>query len=116
MHYKLLDKYIINNTKELESAWLSLCVFFQVVLQFLLDYPLGKKLPQHITFYLDNLDYELQHGRESIYEMIGAILTAFPQVNIIYEILTIPSSMSPTGTKFSLRYFANFIFCLLYHN
>ena len=28
MHYKLLDKYIINNTKELESAWLSLCVLF----------------------------------------------------------------------------------------
>ena len=52
----------------------------QVVLQFLLDYPLGKGLHKHINFFLDNLDYKAQDGRESIYEMIGAMLSAFPQV------------------------------------
>ncbi|XP_067945852.1 small subunit processome component 20 homolog isoform X1 [Watersipora subatra] len=54
----------------------------QVVLQFLLDYPLGKGLPKHINFYLDNLDYGAQHGRESIFEMLGAMLTAFPQKTV----------------------------------
>jgi len=56
-------------------------LLLKVVLQFLLDYPLGKGLPKHINFFLENLDYKAVHGRESIYEMLGAMLTAFPQVS-----------------------------------
>lgn len=52
----------------------------QVVLQYILDYPMGKSLKAYMTFFLDNLEFELDYGRESMLEMLGAILTAFPQV------------------------------------
>ena len=54
--------------------------YLQVVLQFLLDYPVKKTLNKHLNFFLDNLEYEVDSGRESMFEMIGAILTSFPQV------------------------------------
>lgn len=46
--------------------------------QFLIDYPLGKKLEKHLSFYLSQLNYELQPGRESALEMVNSVICTFP--------------------------------------
>jgi U3 small nucleolar RNA-associated protein 20 len=51
----------------------------QVILSFLLDYPLGKKLRQHLEFYVSQLDYEHETGRESALEMLATAFATFPQ-------------------------------------
>lgn len=50
----------------------------QVFHQFLMDYPLGKKLEKHLSFYLSQMNYELQPGRESALEMVNSIISSFP--------------------------------------
>ncbi|XP_063244418.1 small subunit processome component 20 homolog [Bacillus rossius redtenbacheri] len=50
----------------------------QVFHQFLMDYPLGKKLEQHLTFYISQLNYELQPGRESALDMMHNVINTFP--------------------------------------
>lgn len=50
----------------------------QVFHQFLMDYPLGKKLDVLLSFYLSQLSYELQPGRESALEMVQTIVSTFP--------------------------------------
>ncbi|GJQ79470.1 hypothetical protein Trydic_g16323 [Trypoxylus dichotomus] len=52
--------------------------------QFLMDYPLGKRLDKHITFYLAQLKYEMQTGRESALEMIQVLINSFP-IKILKE-------------------------------
>lgn len=47
---------------------------------FLMEYPLGKALERHISFYLSQLNYELKPGRQSALEMIYGIITGFPLV------------------------------------
>ena len=49
-------------------------------MQFLLDYPLGKKLQRHLEFYVAQLNYEYETGRESALEMLAMIFSAFPLV------------------------------------
>ncbi|XP_025097744.1 small subunit processome component 20 homolog [Pomacea canaliculata] len=51
----------------------------QVVLQYLLDYPLGKRLTKHLNFFIAQLMYELEDGRLSTLEMIASIFSTFPQ-------------------------------------
>uniref|UniRef100_A0A453EZ34 HTH arsR-type domain-containing protein n=2 Tax=Aegilops tauschii subsp. strangulata TaxID=200361 RepID=A0A453EZ34_AEGTS len=52
----------------------------QILLQFFLNYPLsGKRLQQHIDFFLTNLSYEHASGREAVLQMLHDILTRFPQ-------------------------------------
>ena len=60
-----------------------LCCGFslQAMLQYLLDYTLGKKLEDHLQFYVSQLSYELESGRESTLEMLAAFFTSFPQVS-----------------------------------
>lgn len=53
----------------------------QVFHQFLMEYPLGKKLDTHLVFYMSQLNYETQPGRESALEMIFGIVTSFPIVS-----------------------------------
>lgn len=53
----------------------------QVFHQFLMEYPLGKKLEPHLVFYMSQLNYETQPGRESALEMIFGIVTSFPIVS-----------------------------------
>lgn len=50
--------------------------------QYLLDYPLGNKLEKHISFYLNQMSYEMQFGRESAIEMIKTLIMSFPVVGI----------------------------------
>ncbi|PVD28310.1 hypothetical protein C0Q70_10897 [Pomacea canaliculata] len=52
----------------------------QVVLQYLLDYPLGKRLTKHLNFFIAQLMYELEDGRLSTLEMIASIFSTFPQI------------------------------------
>ncbi|XVE81263.1 hypothetical protein DITRI_Ditri15bG0049500 [Diplodiscus trichospermus] len=52
----------------------------QILLQFLLDYHLSeKRLQQHLDFLLANLRYEHPTGRESVLEMLHAIIIKFPK-------------------------------------
>lgn len=55
-------------------------ISLQVMLQYLLDYPLGKKLRNHLEFLVSQLEFEYESGRESAMEMMATIFSAFPQV------------------------------------
>ncbi|KAJ8935872.1 hypothetical protein NQ318_019456 [Aromia moschata] len=46
--------------------------------QFLMDYPLGNTLEKHLGFYISQLSYEFQYGRESAIEMIQTLINTFP--------------------------------------
>lgn len=46
-----------------------------VLLQFLLDYPVGdRRLQQHLHFIITNLSYEHETGREAAIDMLKVIL------------------------------------------
>ncbi|KAK7480717.1 hypothetical protein BaRGS_00028085, partial [Batillaria attramentaria] len=51
----------------------------QVVMQYLLDYPMGKKLQQHVEFFVSQLSYEREDGRQSALEILLTMFDAFPQ-------------------------------------
>ncbi|KAI0527474.1 hypothetical protein KFK09_003075 [Dendrobium nobile] len=52
----------------------------EILLQFLLEYQLSdKRLQQHMDFLLSNLSYEHPSGRESVLDMLHAILIKFPR-------------------------------------
>lgn len=55
----------------------------QCMLQFLLDYPLGTKLQRFLEFYVSQLSYEHETGRESALEMIESMLSTFPESMLI---------------------------------
>ncbi|MCO5560984.1 hypothetical protein L7F22_014604 [Adiantum nelumboides] len=51
----------------------------QIMLQFLLDYPLGsRRLQQHLDFLVTNLSYVNSTGREAVLEMLHTIIVKFP--------------------------------------
>ncbi|XP_022111823.1 small subunit processome component 20 homolog [Acanthaster planci] len=51
----------------------------QVVLNFLLDYPLGSQLEHYLQFFVIQLNFDLETGRESTLEMLATIFSSFPQ-------------------------------------
>ncbi|XP_001952794.2 small subunit processome component 20 homolog [Acyrthosiphon pisum] len=50
----------------------------QTFYQYLMDYPIGKALNGHIQFFLSQLEYEVQNGRESALEMITSLIKTLP--------------------------------------
>ncbi|XP_022238550.1 small subunit processome component 20 homolog [Limulus polyphemus] len=50
----------------------------QAFLQYLLDYPLGKKLERHLANCIAQLDYGQESGRTSALEMLNLICNSFP--------------------------------------
>ncbi|XP_074650347.1 small subunit processome component 20 homolog [Tubulanus polymorphus] len=52
----------------------------QVILQFLLDYPFTiNQMKKHLDFYVTQLNYERETGRESVLEMLASIFMSFPK-------------------------------------
>lgn len=52
-----------------------------VILGFLMDYPLGKKVEKYLQFYLTQMNYEVDSGRESAIAMLQTVIQRFPEVN-----------------------------------
>lgn len=49
-----------------------------IIVNYLMDYPLGKKIDGFIEFFITNLNYELQSGRESAINILHSIVKRFP--------------------------------------
>lgn len=78
MHSVMEKVATLSVTSELETVRKQArSVFYS----YLVDYPIGKKLAKHISFYTTQLSYELQPGRLSVLEMIYSIVTGFPLVS-----------------------------------
>ncbi|CAH0545672.1 unnamed protein product [Brassicogethes aeneus] len=52
--------------------------------QFLMDYPVGKALEAHLGFYISQMGFEMQYGRESAIEMVHSLVNSFPD-NVLKE-------------------------------
>ncbi|XP_060519305.1 small subunit processome component 20 homolog [Cylas formicarius] len=53
-----------------------------VAFQFLMEYPLGNSLGGHLGFYMSQMSYEMQYGRESAIGMIQMLINSFPLVTL----------------------------------
>lgn len=54
----------------------------QTILQYILDYSLSEKsLLKFLEFYIIQLNYEYENGRESAIEMMATIFNTFPTVS-----------------------------------
>jgi len=52
----------------------------QTFIQFLLDYPLGeKRLQRHVSFLVENLEYEYESGRKAVLEVLHRLVTKLPE-------------------------------------
>jgi U3 small nucleolar RNA-associated protein 20 len=54
-----------------------------------MDYPLGKALAGHLEYYVTQLSYKIDTGRESALEMLATIYSTFPQVILFYMLFEI---------------------------
>lgn len=91
MHSVMEKVAMLSIISDLEHVRLqSRSVFYS----YLMEYPLGKHLNKHISFYLTQLSYEMQPGRMSALEMIHTIITGFPLVSTL-TIPILPSHVFP---------------------
>ncbi|ESO91748.1 hypothetical protein LOTGIDRAFT_233343 [Lottia gigantea] len=51
----------------------------QLFLQYMLDYPLGKQIIKFVEYFIAQLQYDREMGRESALEMVASIITKFPK-------------------------------------
>lgn len=49
------------------------------MLQYLIDYPLGKKVVSYLEFFLAQLEYENEYGRLSAVEFLVSVFNTFPK-------------------------------------
>lgn len=49
-----------------------------IIVNYLMEYPLGKKIDGFLEFFISNLSYELQSGRESAITILHSIAKRFP--------------------------------------
>lgn len=82
---------------------------------FVMEYPLGNTLENHLGFYLSQLRFEMRFGRESAIEMIQTLINSFPLVsrlitylfNILYDLrLNTPTKYLYLG----INEFSDFLF------
>ena len=73
------------------STWKP-CVCAQVVMQYLRDYPLGKKIGKHFEFYTQQLSYEMEDGRMSALKVLRTIFCNFDEVGLTC-VLSVPTSV-----------------------
>ena len=67
------------------TCWQCIRSVFQVVMTFLMDYPLKDKcIQEHLDFFVCQLNYELDHGRTSALDMIKEVVTRFPVVRSFF--------------------------------
>lgn len=45
-----------------------------------MDYPQGAAITSHLEYFVTQLSYSIDTGRESALEMLATIFTTFPQV------------------------------------
>lgn len=50
-----------------------------IIVNYLMEYPLGKKVDNLLKFFINNLNYEVASGRESVIQIIHLIIKRFPQ-------------------------------------
>ncbi|CAG9761397.1 unnamed protein product [Ceutorhynchus assimilis] len=46
--------------------------------QFIMEYPLGNAVEKHLSFYISQMSFDMQYGRESAIEMINLFINSFP--------------------------------------
>ena len=68
---------------------------FQVVLQYMVDYPLGKKVMRYLQFFLSQLDYETEMGRLSAIEFLVSVFNTFPKNLLSQQCSLFLVTMSP---------------------
>lgn len=66
-----------------------------IVLTYLMEYPLGKKIDSLLKFFIAQLNYEEISGRESAIIMMGLIFKHFPQVRFYFALLKVRFSSLP---------------------
>ena len=55
----------------------------EVVAAYLMDYPVGDKLRDHLEFYITQLDYEVECGRLSAIDMLKTMINVFPPGTVV---------------------------------
>ncbi|KAF0294971.1 Small subunit processome component 20 [Amphibalanus amphitrite] len=78
-----------------------------VLMQYLLDYPLGDKVKKHVMFFLQQLGYDRESGRLAALDMIADVCRQFPQgllssqapLLFVYLSARLVSEPSPTGRR-----------------
>ncbi|KZS08061.1 Small subunit processome component 20 [Daphnia magna] len=67
----------------------------KVVLQYMVDYPLGKKLLRYVQFFLKQLDYDKESGRLSAIEFLVSLFNTFPKNFLSQQSTLFLVTMSP---------------------
>ncbi|XP_058121379.1 small subunit processome component 20 homolog [Anopheles ziemanni] len=57
----------------------------QIIMEYLMNYQLGKKLQQHLLFFVEQLQYEVLFGRESAATMLKMLFQKLPKETIDKE-------------------------------
>ena len=71
----------------------------QVVLQYMIDYPLGNKIQRYLEFFLAQLEYEKEIGRLSAIEFLISVFKEFPKNLLSQQSTLFLVTMSPRLTN-----------------